>query len=468
MKCSVCHHDNEPSAKFCEECGAKLAWVCSSCGVELKSTAKFCPECGAQTVTVRGTKLPLPYITDNASKNLAGSMESASTIAGERRQLTVLFCDMVGFTEISSRVDLEILQQIIRRYEDTCAVCVTRYEGYVYQRLGDGIVAFFGYPLAHEGEAERAIHAGLAIISALAHVDIPAVGRLQVRIGIASGLVVVTSVEKGAVGETMNLASRLQTCAQPGSVVVSDTVRRLAGGTFDYEALGEQILKGIPQPTRVYRVRGVSQIESRFEAATVAGLTPMVGREHEISMLLERWQLAQDGEGQVVVLSGEPGIGKSRIMSGLLEKLDAARVQALRLQCSPYHINSAFYPTIDHLGRALKFGREESSTSKLDKLEALIVAHYALPLADLRFIAAVLSIPCEERYGKLTLTPQKHKDETLRTLVDLTEAAARKRPTVLLFEDAHWADPTSLEVLDQLIDRVRNIPLLIGGKWGHP
>ncbi|MEQ1881271.1 MAG: adenylate/guanylate cyclase domain-containing protein [Burkholderiales bacterium] len=227
---------------------------------------------------------------------------------GERRQLTVLFCDMVGFTELANRVDPEVLQGIIRSYEDACAVCITRYEGYVFQRLGDGIVAFFGYPLAHEGEAERAIHAGLAIIEALSRLDVPDAGRLAVRIGIATGLVVVSSAEKGAVGETMNLASRLQGVAQPGSIVVSERVHRLAGGSFTYEDLGEQTLKGIAQPAHAYRIVGVSDAASRFEAATQEGLTPLVGREQEIGLLLERWALAQDGEGQVVLLSGEQSI----------------------------------------------------------------------------------------------------------------------------------------------------------------
>src|SRR5262245_13416568 len=212
---------------------------------------------------------------------------------GERRQLTVLFCDMVGFTELASRVDPEVLQRIIRSYEDACAVCVTRYEGYVFQRLGDGIVAFFGYPLAHEGEAERAIHAGLAIIESLTTLAVPEVGHLHVRIGIATGVVVVAGAEKGAVGETMNLAARLQGIAPVDSIVVSERVRRLAGGAFDYTDLGEQTLKGIAPPPRVYRIAGVSRAASRFEAATQTGLTPLVGREHEIALLLERWQLAQ-------------------------------------------------------------------------------------------------------------------------------------------------------------------------------
>ena len=232
------------------------------------------------------------------------SDQSDTTAEGERRQLTVLFCDMVGFTELANRVDPEVLQRIIRTYEDACAVCITRYDGYVFQRLGDGIVAFFGYPLAHEGEAERAIHAGLEIIQVLSQLKVADAGYLAVRVGVATGLVVVSSVEKGAVGETMNLASRLQGIAQPGSIVVSERVHRLASGTFDYEDLGELTLKGIARPTHAYRIAGVSEAASRFEAATQEGLTPLVGREQEIGLMMERWALAQDGEGQVVLLSG--------------------------------------------------------------------------------------------------------------------------------------------------------------------
>jgi class 3 adenylate cyclase len=207
---------------------------------------------------------------------------------GERRQLTVLFCDLVGYTELTSRLDPEVLQAIMRSYEDICAAAITRYEGYVFQRLGDGIVAFFGYPLAHEGEAERAVRAGLAVIASLGTREIASAGRLEVRIGIATGLVVVSSAAKSAVGETMNLAARLQAISQPGSIVVSERVRRLAGGAFDYEDLGEQTLKGIAQPTHAHRILGVSEAASRFEAATGEGLTPLVGRELELGLLLER------------------------------------------------------------------------------------------------------------------------------------------------------------------------------------
>jgi class 3 adenylate cyclase/tetratricopeptide (TPR) repeat protein len=380
---------------------------------------------------------------------------------GERRQLTVLFCDMVGFTELASRVDPEVLQAIVQGYEDICAAAITHYEGYVFQRLGDGIVAFFGYPLAHEGEAERAIRASLRIVRALATREIPDAGRLQVRIGIATGLVVVSNAEKGAVGETMNLASRLQAIAGPGTIAVSERVRRLAGGAFEYEDLGEQNLKGISEPTLAFRVLGVSDAASRFEAATHEGLTPMVGREQEIGLLLERWQLAQDGEGQVVALSGEPGIGKSRVLRALWERLPDCNVQAMRFQCSPYYVNSAFYPLIDNFERALKFSRDESPVSRLDKLEEFVVGNHGRPIGDVRFIASMMSVPCEERYGVLPMTPHKQKDETLRSLVDVIRAAASLSPSVILFEDLHWADPTTLEALDLLIDRVRDFPLLI-------
>jgi class 3 adenylate cyclase/predicted ATPase len=398
---------------------------------------------------------------DAAAPSPPATASHASTDIGERRQLTVMFCDMVGFTELASRVDPEVLQIIIRSYEDTCAACITRYEGYVFQRLGDGIVAFFGYPLAHEGESERAIRAGLDIIDALSTLKVSEVERLSVRIAITTGLVVVASPEKGAVGETMNLASRLQGIAAVNTIVVSERVQRLAGGAFDYEDLGEQTLKGIAQPTRAYHIAGVSEAASRFEAAHTQQLTPLVGRELELGLLMERLALAKDGEGQVVLLSGEPGIGKSRILSALREKLESEGAKAMRFQCSPYYINRAFWPSIDNFERTLKFARDETPESKLDKLEALIVGHYQRPLADVRFIASMLSIPCDARYGDLAMTPQKFKDETLRTLVDLTEAAAKKQPSVMLFEDLHWSDPTTLEVLDLLIDRVKGIPLLI-------
>jgi len=385
---------------------------------------------------------------------------SSATAVGERRQLTVLFCDMVGFTEIAGRVDPEILQTIVRRYENACAVSITQYGGYVFQLLGDGVLAFFGFPLAHEGEAERAIHAGLQIVETMANLEVPEVGHLKVRVGIATGIVVLALGERNAAGETLNLAARLQSVAQPGSVVVSERVHRLAGGTFDYEDLGEHDLKGILRPTRVYRVLGESTAASRFDAATREGMTALVGREQELRVLLERWQLAQGGAGQAVLLSGEPGIGKSRISSLIGERLQVEGARPLLFQCSPFYVNTAFYPIGAYFERVLKLGRNESAQSKLDKLELLVANYRGLRPQDARFIAAILSIPHEERYGPLVISPRLAKEKTIQTLVDLVEAMARAQPTFVLFEDVHWADPTTLQVLDLLIERLVSIPLL--------
>jgi tetratricopeptide (TPR) repeat protein len=292
--------------------------------------------------------------------------------------------------------------------------------------------------------------------------------NLSVRIGIATGPVVVGEPagagdqSKLAIGSTPNLAARLQALATADQIVIAASTRRLVGNAFELTDLGEQDLKGIADPVHAWRVERALVTESRFDANRGGStLTPLVGRGEELHLLLRRWSQAKDGEGQVVLLSGEPGIGKSRILSALRERLEAEGVQALRFQCSPYYVNSAFWPSIDNFERALQFARDETTDSKLDKLEALVVTQYCRPLADVRFIASILSIPCEQRYGALPMTPQKHKDETLRTLVDITEAAARQYPSVMLFEDAHWTDPTTLEVLDLLIDRVRTVPLLI-------
>ncbi len=348
--------------------------------------------------------------------------------------------------------------------------------------MGDGVLVYFGYPRAHEDDAERAVRTGLDMVAAVGRLDAPAVGKLEVRIGIATGLVVVgeligegASQEQAVVGETPNLAARLQALADPGSVVIAPATRRLIGDRFRLQALGRHEVKGLSEPVEAWAVEGVSASEGRFEAVRSGRLTGFVGREYELGLLIERWNLAQDGEGQVVLLSGEPGIGKSRILSELRGRLEADHATSLRLHCSPYFVNSALYPIIDNFERALRFAREETAEQKLDKLEALVVGQYGRPREDLRFIAAMLSIPHEERYGAVAMTPQKFKDETLRALIDTTEAIARRQPTVELFEDIHWADPTTLEVIDLLIHRVRNIPLLVvltyrpefSSRWSH-
>jgi class 3 adenylate cyclase/tetratricopeptide (TPR) repeat protein len=384
------------------------------------------------------------------------------TPAGERRQLTVLFCDMVGFTRLAYKLDPERLQVVIRAYESACATCVQRYDGYVFTTLGDGIVAFFGYPMAHENEAERAIRAGLEIVDAVGELHAPSAGRLQVRIGIATGIVVVAPGERNAVGETMNLASRLQTVAKPGSVVVSEQVRRLAEGVFQYEDLGERELKGVSSPTRIHRVLGVKSAESRFAAAAQSGLTPLVGREAEVTTAMEAWRHTQETrKGRALLVVGDAGMGKSRIVSALRERLGERITQTLVYQASPFFANTAFHPIVAWFERTLGFHPEDSPQTRLDKLELLLVDRFGFERDDLRLIASMLSVPFQDRYGTILLSPRLAREDTIRVLVDMVRAQASADPTLIVFEDMHWADPTTRDVVERVIERLADIPALM-------
>ena len=381
---------------------------------------------------------------------------------GERRQLTVLFCDMVGFTALSQSLDPETLQLVIRAYEEACANCIVRYEGYVFTCLGDGVVAFFGFPLAHEGEAARAIRAGLDILEAITSLQLPVSLRLQVRVGIATGIVVVSRGERNAVGDTMNLASRLQTIAEPGSLIISERTRRLAGGEFVYQDLELKEMKGVSGLPRVYRVVGVSEAESRFEAATQRGLTMMVGRQEEIGAILDAWHGAREtGAGRVVVLQGEAGIGKSRIVNTLRESNEIGSVRTLFFQCSPFFVNSAFYPVRASIERAAGLARDDGAASRLDKLERFFVERLGSPKEDMRPIAAMLGVPYEERYGAISLSPKAAKEDTMRALIDLVRAECRAGPILILVEDAHWADPTTVDFLRRVVEQLEEIPALL-------
>ncbi len=386
----------------------------------------------------------------------AAAAAVAQVSAGERRQLTVMFCDMVGFTELAHRIDAEALKEVVQRYEDLGKACIERFGGFLFTTLGDGIVAFFGFPVAHEGEAERAVHAGLAILQTLAETEFPGVGRLEARIGIATGIVVVASGERNAVGETMNLAARLQGFAEPGTLVVTRRVMRHAGGGFVYKSLGEYRLKGIPDPVALFRVTGSAGAESRFDAASPQRAEKLIGRKEELALLSRAWRsVCRTGKGELIEIAAEAGLGKSRIVSAFRQTLTVEDAVTIVFQCQPFFAGSAFYPLVSTLERLLGLRREDQAEARIDKLHAFLVDRLALPPGDVRFLAAIMSLPYEDRYGRLTLWANGVRDETKRVFVDLLHSLARERPIIAIFEDMHWADPASRDTLQVLVARAR-------------
>jgi class 3 adenylate cyclase/predicted ATPase/ABC-type transport system involved in cytochrome c biogenesis ATPase subunit len=387
--------------------------------------------------------------------------------AAERRHLTVMICDLVGSTALSARLDPEDMRAVMDAYHAACARIVQAYDGFLGDFRGDGILAYFGYPRAHEDDAERTVRAGLEIIAAVAELETHAAEPLAVRIGIASGVVVIGDLSRegalrkhAVVGETPNLAARLQALAEPGTIVVAASTRRLLGDLFRLRDLGQHEVKGVAAPVAAWAVEGVSVSESRFEAVRTAGLTRLIGREDELDFLLERQRLAWKGEGQIVLISGEPGIGKSRLGAALAERIAGEPHTHLRYQCSPYHTNSALRPFIAQLGRAAGLKADDGPEEKLDKLEAILAMDASRVQAAATLFAALLSIPFGARYAPLTLSPTQQRRRTLAALLDQFEGLARRQPILLSFEDAHWADATSLELLDLTVERVRRLPVL--------
>lgn len=385
--------------------------------------------------------------------------EPPATPQAERRQLTVMFIDLVGSTALSERLDPEDLSDIMHRYQDCCAGIISRFEGYVAKFMGDGILVYFGYPQAHEDDAERAVRAGLDIVQAISQLKAMNDPILQVRLGIATGLVVVGEIigsgvaqEQTVVGSTPNLAARLQALAAPGQIVIAQASKSLLGNQFELLDLGAQTLKGLSLPVPAYLVQGVRSLESRFEAHQTSDLAAMVGREHELGLLQERWQQAKVGEGQLVLLSGEAGIGKSRIVQALTDTLAAENHYRLSYQCSPYHSDSALYPLIQQLIRAADFASDDGIDGKLDKLEALLGQALTNPTESTPLIAALLGLDGEARYGKIGLSPQQQRTQTLQALLGQLTGLAKHQPVLFILEDAHWIDPTTLELIDLALE----------------
>lgn len=402
----------------------------------------------------------------------------------ERRQLTVMFVDLVGSTSLSAGLDPEEMRDIIRGFQDAVAGEIARLDGHVAKFMGDGVLVYFGWPQAHENEAERAVRAGLAVMKAIERLHAPDGAPLTARIGIATGLVVVGDLigegsarEETVVGDTPNLAARLQALAQPGQVLVAEATKGLLGGLFELNDLGRHEVKGLAEPVAVYAVLSERTLESRFAARGSADLSEIVGRDQELALLLERWGQACDREGQMVLLSGEAGIGKSRITEALIDEVRGMDHTTIRYQCSPYHTDSALYPATQQLSLAAGFERGDDTATRLDKLEALLGLGTTDVAAQAPLIAPLLEIDSEARYGAPRLSPQQLRSRTLQALIDQLIGLAQARPVLFVIEDAHWIDPTTLELMELALDTVARSRVLLlvtarptfeHGFGGHP
>jgi class 3 adenylate cyclase/predicted ATPase len=410
--------------------------------------------------------VPVMEAVAAAARAEAGPRIPSILSEAERRQLTVMFVDLVGSTALSARLDPEEMREVLRAYQNAVAGEVARFEGHVTKYMGDGVLAYFGWPKAHEDEAERAVRAGMAITEAVGRLEAPV--RLAARVGIATGLVVVGDLvgeegrrEEVVIGEPPNLAARLQAQARPGAVVLAPSTRRLIGGLFECADLGKRRLQGVAAPVQAWQVLREGWAASRYEALRGPDLVPLVGREREIGLLLDLWERAKGGAGQVVLVSGEPGIGKSRLIMALRERLVGEPHAHLGLYCSPQHRGSPLHPVAAHLRHAAGLDPDDPPDRRLAKLELLLAQAAGEVSVAVSLLAALLEIPTGERYAPLGLSPQRQRERTLEALVGHVEGVAAREPVLLVLEDAHWADPSSLELLGLLIARARPLPALL-------
>jgi class 3 adenylate cyclase/tetratricopeptide (TPR) repeat protein len=435
---------------------------CPQCGAASPEGKTFCGDCGA--ALTRGED---SHVAGGSDRRASALTRSAPTEA-ERRPLTVAFCDLAGSTRLSTELDPEDLREVIAAYQRCVAETIERYQGFIAKYMGDGVLAYFGYPYAREDDAARAVAAGLALVEAAGKLR-PAmiIGPLRIRVGIATGDVIVGDLigtgaaqEQMVIGPTPNLAARLQALAEPDTVVISSDTKRLAAGLFEYHDLGTVEVPGFPQPIRAWRVVRRSTIESRFEALHADARTPLVGREQQEDLLLRCWTQAKIGQGLVVLLSGEPGIGKSRIVADMVEHLSGERFNHLRFFCSPDHVDSALHPLVARIERAADLRRDDAADRKMEKLEALFSSSRGKS-EDVALLADLLSIPVDGHGSALKLSREQKKEKTRAALVAQFERLTAQQPVLMLCEDIQWIDPTSLEVLDRLADRVAQLPAMI-------
>src|SRR3954453_8823100 len=403
--------------------------------------------------------------TTSASKPTVVQPSVEQHREAEFRHITVMFCDLVGSTQLSEKLDPEDLQKLIDVYRVECSTAIMRYGGEVARYFGDGVMAFFGWPRPHQGDAVRAIHAALESVAGVMKSSGPV--ALTCRVGVCSGPVVVGEIgdsgtwSMDAVGETPNIAARLQNLAAPNTVVISESTKRLVSAAFDFQDLGLQHLKGVTEPIHLYGVLSAKNTASRFEAAHVGSLTPLIGRSSELSLLLDRWQKVKESDGQVIFLSGIPGVGKSRLLHELKSHIQQEPHVLLHHQCSPYHSQSAFFPVIGQIEQAAQLTAREANADKIAKLKAYLPRSTDSSIEPVLLIAKLLSIPLENHHELSGLTPQQIKNRTISTLVDMILAFSVQRPTLCIFEDAHWLDPSTLELLEPIISRIDHARVLL-------
>ena len=451
MRCSNCGADIAAGSRFCNQCATPLNKCCAKCAFENTPEARFCAQCAA----------PI-----DPAGPIRAAAEPHDGLTGERRHLTVLFSDLVGSTEIASHLDPEEWREIVAGYHRAAAQAVERFDGHVAQYLGDGVMAFFGYPDAHDNDAERAARAGLAILEAISKLnEHPTRPKLSARIGIDSGAVVVgtgAGKDTDVFGDTPNIAARVQAAAGPGTVVITDAVHRLISGLFVVEDCGAQAFKGVDRPVQLYRVVQPSGVRGRLEAAAATrALTPFIGREDELRLLMSRWERALDSEGQVTLIIGEAGIGKSRLVQRFHERIADTPHTWVEAAAGAFYQNTPFYPVAEMLREFLAWRSDESVEEQLTRLEPSLELAGLKPAEALPLIAPLLNLPVPARYPPLSLSPEQQRRRLLATLVDWVLGAARVQPIVIAIEDLHWADPSTLELLQLLVEQGATARLLL-------
>ena len=450
MRCQNCSAENPQGANFCIQCATPFPHRCQKCGFENPSEAKFCAQCAA----------PL-----DAAEPIRAESDASDGLTGERRHLTVLFCDLVGSTEIASHLDPEDWREIVAGYHRAATQAIERFGGHVAQYLGDGVMAYFGYPEAHENDAERGARAGLAVLEAVSKLnEQPACPQLSARIGIDSGAVVIgggASKDADVFGDAPNIASRVQAAAAPDSVFITAAVHQLVSGLFVVEDCGAQRLKGIGHPIRLYRVIQASVVRRRTHGAITRGLTPFVGREDEMRLALSRWERVREGEGQLVLVVGEPGIGKSRLVEEFRARIKDDPHLWIECAGEPFFENTPFHAVTQILDQGLGWRGDESKEERLSRLER------SLELAGMKLgeavplIAEMLSLPIPEKYPPLMFAPDQRRRRLLANLALWVLNIARLQPVVIAMEDLHWVDPSTLELTQMLVEQGATAPLML-------